>query len=140
MPVSQNQLVTMAPHHSLLSAHKWRSIAAVEATILSVTFSCGAPLPLGGMSSAESQQASAKAITSAPNRTASPPWREAIPAAIVPVRMAMKVAPSTSALPAGNSSCRKWSGRMPYLTGPNSAEMMPKPASATNMMTTEWRS
>ena len=44
---------------------------------------------------------------------------------MVPKRMATKVAPSTSALPAGNCSRRKWSGRIPYLIGPNSAARMP---------------
>ncbi len=42
----------------------------------------------------------------------------------------MKVAPSTSALPAGNSVRARWSGRMPYLIGPNSAPMTPKPEQA----------
>ena len=49
---------------------------------------------------------------------------------MVPSRMAMKVAPSTSALPAGNSSRARWSGRMPYLIGPNSEPITPNRNSA----------
>ena len=60
MPTSQNQLVTMAPHHSRGSARRWRIIAAVEAAILIETFSCGAPSPVGGINRLASQQASAK--------------------------------------------------------------------------------
>ena len=51
---------------------------------------------------------------------------------MVPSRIAMKVAPSTSALPAGSSSRFRWSGRMPYLIGPNSAAITPNRNSATN--------
>ena len=91
------------------------------------------------MSSADSQQASANPITSAAKAQASPPSRAASPPTMVPVRMATKVAPSTSALPAGNCSRARWSGRMPYLIGPNSAAMTPKPASATNISEIDWR-
>ena len=107
MPTSQNQLVTMAPHHSRGSARRWRIIAAVDAATLAEIFNCGAPAPVGGISSADSQQASANPITSAAKAATSPPPRAAKPPTMVPVRMAMKVAPSTSALPAGNSSRRK---------------------------------
>src|ERR1700716_153071 len=44
----------------------------------------------------------------------------------------MKVAPSTSALPAGSSSEARWSGRMPYLIGPNSVAITPNRKSAAN--------
>ena len=43
----------------------------------------------------------------------------------------MKVAPSIKALPAGSSDFCRWSGRMPYLIGPNRVEMIPNKASAT---------
>src|SRR6185503_797385 len=46
---------------------KWRIIAKVEAATLPDTRNCGAPSPLGGISSAASQQASAKPITSSAN-------------------------------------------------------------------------
>ena len=139
MPTSQNQLVTMAPHHSRASARRWRIIRKVEAAILNVTFNCGAPCPVGGISSAASQQNNAKPMTSAAKPAALPPPRAAKPPTMVPVRMAMKVAPSTSALPAGNSARARWSGRMPYLIGPNSDASTPKPASAQNMIGSEPR-
>jgi hypothetical protein len=62
----------------------------------------------------------------------SPPPSMARPPAMVPVRIAKKVAPSTSALPAGSSSRARWSGRMPYFTGPNSAPITPNRNSAPN--------
>ena len=63
----------------------------------------------------------------------------AMPPAMVPIRMARKVAPSTSALPAGSSAVSSFSGRMPYLTGPNSAATMPNRPSVTNRIGTECR-
>ena len=57
---------------------------------------------------------------------------------MVPLRMAMKVAPSTRAFPAGSSLSARWSGRMPYLIGPNSAEITPNRNSAANRTGTEW--
>ena len=76
-------------------------------------------------------------MMSAPNEVGLPPPFAAMPPTIVPSRIAMKVAPSTSALPAGSSSRFRWSGRMPYLIGPNSAAMVPKRKSATNRIGTE---
>ena len=139
MPASQNQLVTMAPHHSRASARRWRSIAAVEAAMLAVTFRCGAPSPLGGISSAATQQASEKPITSGAKAKGPPPLRAAMPPTMVPSRIATKVAPSTSALPAGNCARSRWSGRMPYLIGPNSDANTPKPNSAVNRMGSDSR-
>ena len=125
MPTSQNQLVTMAPHHSRESARRWRSIAAVEAKILALTLSCGAPAPVDGMKRLAVQQASAKPITSTAKAATLPASRAASPPTMVPSKMAMKVAPSTSALAAGSFSRGKWSGRMPYLIGPNSEPNTP---------------
>ena len=107
--------------------------------MLIAIFRCGAPSPVGGINNAAIQQASAKPITSAANVAVSPPRGAPVPPTIVPRRMAMKVAPSTSALAAGNCSRRRWSGRMPYLIGPNSAAITPKPNSATNSIGTDCR-
>src|SRR5581483_9878929 len=99
--------------------------------MLNETRNRGAPSPLGGMSSAASQQASATTMTSdAIGQPAFGP--DSKPAVIVPVRMAMNVAPSTNALAAGNFSRGRWSGRMPYLSGPNSEASTPKPNKAMN--------
>ena len=86
-----------------------------------------------------SQQASAKPTIIAPKAAGSPPCAIARPPTMVPSRMARKVAASTKAFPAGSSSRAKWSGRMPYLIGPNSAAMVPKMPSATNSIGTECR-
>ena len=59
------------------------------------------------------------------------------PPAMVPIRIAMKVAPSTSALPVASSETWSWSGRIAYFTGPNRAATMPNSASATNSNGTE---
>ena len=62
----------------------------------------------------------AKPITIAVSATGLPPPAAATPPIVVPNRMARKVAASTSALPAGNSSLASCSGRRPYLVGENS--------------------
>ena len=67
MPTSQNQLVTIAPHHNLASARRCRIIAAVEAAMLVAILSCGAPSPVGGINSADVQHAAAKLMISAAN-------------------------------------------------------------------------
>ncbi|MGY4228608.1 hypothetical protein ACVMIH_005969 [Bradyrhizobium sp. USDA 4503] len=61
-----------------------------------------------------------------------------MPPAMVPIRIAMKVAPSTSALPVASSDTDSWSGRTAYFTGPNSAATMPNSASAMNSSGIEW--
>ena len=98
----------------------------------------GAPWPVGGMNSAAIQPASEKAIIIPAKEAGSPPPLDARPPTMVPLRMAMKVAPSTRALPAGSSLSTRWSGRMPYLIGPNSAAMTPNRNSAVNSTGTEW--
>src|SRR5262245_53264306 len=57
MPTSQNQLVTIAPHHSRGSTRKWRIIAAVEVAILAEILRPGAASPVAGISCADSQPA-----------------------------------------------------------------------------------
>ena len=47
------------------------------------------------------------------------------PPAMVPMRMAMKVPDSTSALPPTSSVSARCCGRMAYLTGPNSEDCAP---------------
>ena len=105
----------------------------------SLTERYGAPSPVAGIMRAESQHRMAKPITSTPNSRPEPPIAEAAPAAIVPSRIARKVAASTRALPAGSSSRRRWSGRIPYLIGPNSAAIVPNRPSATNRTGIECR-
>ncbi len=105
--------------------------------MLAAILSRGAPSPVGGINSAAIQQANENPITNAAKPAISPPPRAARPPTMVPVRIATKVAPSTSALPAGNSARGRWSGRMPYLIGPNKAAITPKPASAQNSTATD---
>ena len=92
---------------------------------IGLTLSCGAPAPVDGMKRLAVQQASAKPITSTAKAATLPASRAASPPTMVPSRIAMKVAPSTSALAAGSSRRGKWSGRMPYLIGPNSEPNTP---------------
>ena len=63
----------------------------------------GAPSPVRGMNRLDPQHSSANTIISPANDAGSPPSFAASPPTMVPSRIAMKVAPSTSALPAGNS-------------------------------------
>ena len=85
---------------------------------------------------APAQRARTRSSASA-NEVGSPPSLAASPPTMVPSRIAMKVAPSTSALPAGSSERARWSGRMPYLIGPNSEPITPNRNSATNRTSTE---
>src|SRR6185503_10254019 len=99
MPTSQNQLVTIAPHHSRGSARKRQIIAAVEVAMLVEIFKLGAPSPVAGIKRADNQHAIAKPTTNAAKRTWLLSPCAARPPAMVPRRIATKVAPSTRALP-----------------------------------------
>jgi len=63
----------------------------------------GAACPVRGMSKLEAQHSSENRIISVANFVGSPPSLAARPPTMVPSRMAMKVAPSTSAFPGGSS-------------------------------------
>jgi hypothetical protein len=106
-PTSQNQLTISEPRHRRVSARRSRSSDRVERATFGSTRRSGAPSPVAGIIRAESQHRTAKPITRAPNSSPDPPIADAAPAAIVPSRIARKVAASTSALPAGNSSRRR---------------------------------
>ena len=77
-----------------------------------------------------SQQPIARIIIIGPNTRTLMPSAETRPPTMVPPRMAAKVAASIQALARGSSLRSRWSGRMPYLIGPNSAEMTPNMNSA----------
>ena len=91
------------------------------------------------MATAASQLNPAKTSVTSDSSEASPPYLAESAATKVPAMIAMKVAPSTSALPAGRSCTERWSGRMPYFTGPNIADRMPNSVSATNRTGIEWK-
>ena len=112
--------------------------APVEAKILRLTTRCGAPSPVGGMNRLAIQHATDDTIISQAKWMGSPPSFAAMPATMVPMRMARKVPPSTSALPDGSSERLRWSGRMPYLIGPNSEAIVPYNPTAINNRTIEW--
>ena len=103
-PTSQNQLVTIAPHHSRGSARTYLISAPVDTKILRLIASCGAPSPVGGMNRLAIQQAIEDTIISQAKWIGLPPSLAARPATMVPRRIARKVPPSTSALPDGNSA------------------------------------
>src|SRR4051794_40934811 len=134
-PTNQNQLVTRPPHHILRSLRRCPSNSTVDATIFLETTRSGAPEPTFGISRLEPQQSSANTSIRPENEAGS--LFAASPPTMVPSRIAMNVAPSTSALAAGSDDFGSRSGRMPYLIGPNSEPITPKPASATNNTGTE---
>ena len=120
-PTSQNQLVTSAPHQQpRILAQELQAVRGSRRGCSSAPRDRAPPVPVRGMSRLEPQHSSENTIISVANWTGSPPSLAARPPTMVPSRMAMKVAPSTSALPAGSSERARWSGRMPYLIGPNS--------------------
>ena len=138
-PTSQNQLTTSEPHHKRASARTYLMRLPVEARMLRLITNSGAPSPLGGMKRLAIQQANADTIISQAKWIGSLPPLAAIPATMVPSRMARKVPPSTSALPAGSSERARWSGRMPYLIGPNSEAIVPYRNTATKRIISEWK-
>ena len=97
----------------------------------------GAAGPATGMSWANAQEATASAMMTATTSSGLLASATAMPPAMVPMRIARKVAPSTSALPADSSAVSSFSGSMPYFSGPNSAAMTPNSPSATNRIGTE---
>ena len=110
-PTSQNQLVTRAPHHRRGSSRRKLSSPTVEGARCAARRKSGAPAPVGGMSRLAPQHRSENTIIRTRNgRDRRRPWRQC-PPTMVPSRMAMKVAPSTSALPAGSSERARWSGQ-----------------------------
>src|SRR5271167_1270177 len=131
-PTSQNQLDTNEPHHSRDSARTYLISRPVEAKMLRSIVRWGAPSPVGGMKRLAIQDAADDTIISQAKWIGSPPSFAASPATMVPSRMARKVPPSTSALPAVNSVGLRWSGRMPYLIGPNSEAIVPYMPTAMN--------
>ena len=102
-PTSQNQLVTSAPHHSRGSSRRNFSRPAVDARMFFCTTRSGAACPVRGMSRLAPQHMSENTIIRKAKWEGSPPSLAATPPTMVPSRMAMKVAPSTRALPAGSS-------------------------------------
>ena len=117
----------------------WRSSPSsekVDLNRLSSMTRSGARLPVGGICVAQAQDSTETPMVTAAiaqglaSATMTPPIT-------VPVRMARKVAVSTSALPETSSSRFRWSGRMPYFTGPNRAESTPVRNSATNRSVAE---
>ena len=102
-PTSQNQLVTIAPHHRRRSSRRKFRSPTVERRTFACTLRSGAPSPVRGMNRLAPQHSNEKMIMRKAKCAGSPPSLAAMPPTIVPSRMAMKVAPSTSALPAGSS-------------------------------------
>src|SRR5215207_8193614 len=99
MPTSQNQLVTIAPHHSFESDRRCWISDQVEVAMFLLMMRFGAASPVFGMNNADNQHSTANVITSAEKAAGCPPPFAAMPPPMVPSRIAMKVAPSTSALP-----------------------------------------
>ena len=102
-PTSQNQLVTSAPHSRRGSARRNFSRPAVEARMFFCTTRLGAAWPVRGINRLALQHMSENTIMRNAKWKGSPPSLAATPPTMVPSRMAMKVAPSTRALPAGSS-------------------------------------
>ncbi len=107
-PTSQNRLTTMPPRQRRVSAHSSRISTLVERTMLVSISRFGAPSPVRGMNSDAPHEMPAKTSVriTKPIGLAWPSLDDSA-ATKVPAMMAMKVAPSTSALPEASSSrCR----------------------------------
>ena len=104
MPTSQNHDVMRPPIQSLRSARISLTSATVDVHRLVSMTRSGAAAPVLGMSEAVNQQSVARATTE-PAMTHDVPFSEAaMPPAMVPIRIAAKVALSMKALPAGISA------------------------------------
>ena len=103
-PTSQNQLTTSEPHHSRGSRRSSPSSEPVERAMFGSTRNSGAPWPVRGIKRLAPQQKNENTTIIVPKIAGWVPSLAARPPTMVPSRIAMKVAPSTSALPAGSSS------------------------------------
>ena len=97
----------------------------------------GAPSRVFGINRLDSQLASAVNIISQAKWMGLLLPLAAMPATMVPSRMARNVPASISALADGSSRRGKRSGRMPYLIGPNSDASVPNSSTATNSSVSE---
>ncbi len=110
-PTSQNQLTTMAPHHSRGSVRSSLMRSQVEARMLRLITRVGAPSPVGGISRLDNQLANAVSSISQAKWMGLLSPLAAMPATMVPSRIARKVPPSISALPPGSSAARQMIGQ-----------------------------
>ena len=131
-PTSQNQDVMSAPCQMRLSRRKSFSSVVVEVTMFLSTTRLGTDDGAGGIIRAASQPSTE--ITTMPPATSrnSSSLPDARLPPIVPSSIAMNVAPSISALPAGSCRVSSCAGSRPYFTGPKKALSVPKRTSATN--------
>ncbi len=139
-PTSQNHDTMCAPPHSRGSpCRSSRSSSTVDVQGLRVMARSGAAAPSLGISRANSHDETASMPITSTTMLALCASATAMPPAMVPIRMARKVAPSTSALPADSSAVSSFSGSMPYLSGPNSEARMPNSPSVSIRIGTECR-
>ncbi|MGY3465094.1 hypothetical protein ACVW0I_001965 [Bradyrhizobium sp. LM6.11] len=136
-PTSQNQETITVPSHSRWSACSVFNRPSVEVQGLALTDRSGADGVVAGMREATAQDSRASTTTADATQPICAEPATNWPPVTVPSRMAMKVAPSTSALPVASSPSASWSGSIEYFTGPNRAAMTPNSASAANSSGTE---
>ena len=92
------------PTTAARSARRCRIIATVDAAMLVAILRCGAPSPVGGIERGRDPAGERKAHDQHRERAGARRRRaRQVRRRWCPIRMAMKVAPSTSALPAGSS-------------------------------------
>jgi hypothetical protein len=113
------------------------SSATVDVIKLRLIGRSGTAEGAGGIILAEIQLSAASAMTRMDRMRAASVCEADQPPMTAPSRIAANVALSISALPAGSSFTSRCTGSTPYLMGPNSAAMMPYPASATNSNDTD---
>src|ERR1700733_13023531 len=138
-PTSQNHETMIMPSHSRGLRYSDFRRPTVEVHGLAVIGRSAADGAVAGMREAKAQDSNASTMTAEETQ---PIWLEPetkSPPAMVPIRIAMKVAPSTSAFPDERSPTESWSGNIAYFTGPNSAATMPNNPRATNKSGTECR-
>src|ERR1700733_238793 len=138
-PTSQNQLATSAPHIKRGSSRTCLMREAVETKTLGLIARPGAAWPVLGINRLQSQLASAVTIIIQAKWTGLLLPLAAMPATMVPNKMARKVPASISALPDGSWRRSSRSGRMPYLIGPNSDASIPNRNTARNSNASEWK-
>ena len=135
-PRVQNQLMPRIGCQIARTPRAWRTTSAVACRICQSTDTSRARGGAGGIGSAASSPTTAtasptEAMLSGPcaSSTNQPP-------AMVPTRMATNVVASIAPLPASSSSGRRWSGRMPYFTGPNKLACTPRLTSTNSRIDT----
>ena len=131
-PMAQNQLSPRMDSQTERIVRAWRTTSSVSARMFHPMRSFGSAAGARGTAKAAARPISAIPNPAPPTIAGPASSSTSAPPATVPTRMATNVEASITPLPATISDGSRWSGRIPYFTGPNSAACTPRPNSTAS--------